>query len=168
MACACIRGDKFNFHVTAYKEAIIFTDFSDWNRESPYIVPKDYTLDITLPERMKPIRVKVSLNGKILPSDLGISKIPDGIFKFSLVGCGEEIGKGCCGVIYHKHVLLYPTQKCCLIDAYARLDFDEVEEVESFFLQSEIQVELGMIKEAQKTYMIGQKKLKSLNCDCPC
>jgi hypothetical protein len=168
MSCSCIRGDKYNIHVDAYREALLYRDFSDWNTEQPYVIPNSYTLDITLPERHKSNRVEVDLNGSILPSDLGVMTIPDGIYKFSLVECGESNYKGCCGVIYCTHQLIYPHLQCCIDDAYAMFPFEEVDHIHSYFKQAEVLVQLNLIKDAVKVFNVGKKKLKALNCDCPC
>jgi hypothetical protein len=168
MACSCITSEGYNFHADAYKDGIVYQDVSNWVLDKPYQVPHSYVLDITLPEKRKPVRTEVQLSGRILPKDLGTQKIPDGIYIFELIDCGPKEYSGCCGIIYTKYKLLYPNLKCCLDDAYARLDFDDVDKVHTFFRQAEQQTEFGKIKEAQKLFKKGKTALKNLNCNCPC
>lgn len=168
MSCSCIQGDNFNFHIDAYKEGLVYQDVSKWVLDDSYQVPTSYHIDITLPEKTSPIRVNISLSGTIYPQDLGLIQFPDGIYKISLVECSGSEFKGCCGKIYSKYVLIIPELECCLKDAYARLDYDSVTKVQSFFDQAKINIELKKTKLAMTLFKKGKTALRSLNCDCPC
>ena len=168
MTCSCIQGDNFNFHIDAYKEGLVYQDVSKWVLDSNYQVPTSYHVDITLPEKQNAIRVEILLSGTIYPQDLGLTEFPDGIYKISLVECTGSEFKGCCGKIYTRYALIIPGLECCLKDAYARLDYSEVNKVQVFFDQAKLSIELRKTKEAAKLVQKGKLALQSLNCNCPC
>lgn len=166
MHCSCIRG-RYDFHVTAYKEAIIYQDFSEWIVDDTHSFPESYTIEVTLPESNKGIRLEVGVNHVIYPEDLGLTCIKDGIYCFTVVDCGSKTFTGCCGVIYKQSRLIAPKTRCCIDDSYATLDrYNETKDIEEMFEQAKISIELNQVKKARKQFEYVQKKLKYINCNC--
>lgn len=166
--CHCIKG-VFNFIIeTPDNKNIIYTNLSDWMFDETHSIPDFYKIKITLPGSSITKEVQVAAKSKtstrIEASDLGLTCIPDGPYKFSV---GEEDGG--CGTDYWKEVVVIPNLYCCYkklvaIEGVTPESNKILDHMEAALSNSEIQ----NIKAANEDFRMAKKLLERIKCDCIC
>lgn len=169
MECFCLKN-VYDFYIEAYdSNRLIYTDLSEWMTDEPYIIPEFHEIKITPPGKKSEYTVLVKpLSTTIIESNsIGLSKLKDGVYKFSIEGSSPDSGG--CGKCYTKNKAVFPKLECCINNAFSTLPdslYNDIKESEKMLLLSKKAVELQQFKQAEINYQISKSLIEKLNCDC--
>lgn len=163
--CSCIKKDAqgFDFELKTYDcKALIITDLSDWMEGDGYIIPKEYTVNITLPNQSKKeVTFLGNSTTKVYSKDLlGSECLFDGIYCFSTFSCGHN---------YERVKAVVCTLRCKLDDLISKSDdYNEINRLDNLITSVEVSAELGLEQQAKKLFTVAKKELDKHSCTCYC
>lgn len=169
--CSCIKG-HYEFKVESCESTRLFyTDLSEWMLEEPYVIPKNYKVQIIPPGKNTSIdkQVEALSTTVITAADLNLKRLEDGIYCFIISPTDKDSGG--CGKEYTRSTAIFPNIQCCLNKAFSTEGEDkyaDLKDVEKFLDFAKNESELGNTKAAAENYKIAKKKLDRLKCDCGC
>lgn len=170
MACSCISGNSWNYNIQIIDtKTLLYSDFSKWNEEEPYILPSSHEVKFTINGKVATIEVAPKGHTIITSKDLGFgnSCIEDSIVCIEAYSCKSCNDDTWGEKKFTKQEAILPQSKC-KVDNLRATGSDKANKMSSKLKQIEGVSKIGQTSKAADLYKIFSRELEKLNCSSCC